>query len=389
MGGPKGVLQGQEAFPPGWQAPAGGVDEGGGDECPVVEQGGEGTEAALGVIAGADGVEFPAEEVLGFEPAEAGVTEFPPAGPELLEVGAGGVFVAVGMEVFEEACGAEEEGLAIEGIFFEQAFDGEALSEDGERALVVSVAEGLGEGLEDGLFPAVRGGEGVKAIGFEAEAVLGGAFDEIRNAFGIHVAEGCGAAAEACCGEAAFGGGILSEHGARDLGLGDFGVLVGAGEEALIRGRLEEDVEDDVLIVRIGAVVMAFPIANVGVELDVAGEKLVADADGAASEVRAGAGVPGAEVFDGDGTVVGGGEGGAEGAREPEALEIQFAHGWLHAWKCGGVFDACEDRITKALVAVSEWQDEEAHAEGRGLRSLSDASASELTLFHAPGKWRC
>jgi hypothetical protein len=145
----------------------------------VVEQGGDGTEAALGMIAGADGVEFPAEEVLGFEPAQAGVAEFPPAGPELLEVGAGGVFVAVGMEVFEETCGAEEEGLAIEGIFFEQAFDGEALGEDREGALVVSVTEGLGEGLEDGLLPAVRGGEGVKASGFEAEAVLGGAFDEI------------------------------------------------------------------------------------------------------------------------------------------------------------------------------------------------------------------
>jgi hypothetical protein len=318
------------------------------------------------MIAGADGVEFPAEEVLGFEPAKAGVTEFPPAGPELLEIGAGGVFVAVGMEVFEEACGAEEEGLAIEGIFFEQAFDGEALGEDREGLLVVSVAEGLGEGLEDGLLPAVRGGEGVKASGFEAEAVLGGAFDEIRNAFGVHVAEGGGTAAKARGGEATFGGRICGEHGAGDLGLSDFSVLVGAGEEALIRGRLDEDMEDDVLIIGIGAVVMALPISDVWVEFDVAGEELVAYADGAAGEVRAGAGIPGAEVFDGDGTVVGGGEGGAEGAREPEALEIQFAHWRFHAGECGGVFDTCEDRITKAFVAVSERQDEEAHATGSG-----------------------
>jgi hypothetical protein len=242
----------------------------------VVEQGGEGTEAALGMIAGADGVEFPAEEVLGFEPAEAGVAEFPPAGPELLEVGAGGVFVAVGMEVFEETCGAEEESLAIEGIFFEQAFDGESLGEDREGALVVSVAEGLGEGLEDGLLPAVRGGEGVKASGFEAEAVLGGAFDEICNAFGVHVAEGGCATAEARGGEATFGGRVCGEHGAGDLRLSDFGVLVGAGEEALVGGCLEEDVEDDVLIIGIGAMVMALPISDVWVEFDVAGEELVA-----------------------------------------------------------------------------------------------------------------
>jgi hypothetical protein len=105
-----------------------------------------------------------------------------------------------------------------------------------------------------------------------------------------------------------LGAASCSEHGARDLRLGDFGVLVGAGEEALIRGCLEEDVEDDVLVIGIGAMVMAFPIADVGVELDVAGEELVAYADGAAGEVRAGAGVPGAEVFDGDGTFVGGGK---------------------------------------------------------------------------------
>ncbi len=166
-------------------------------------------------------------------------------------------------------------------------------------------------------------------------------------------------------------------------------MLVGAGEEALVGGCLDEHVEDDVLVIGIGAMVMALPISDVGVEFDVAGEELVAYADGAAGEVRAGAGIPGAEVFDGDGTVVGGGEGGAEGAREPEALEIQFAHGWLHAGECGGVFDTCEDRITKAFVAVSERQDEEAHATGSGLRSLRDTSASEVTLFNAPGKWRC
>jgi hypothetical protein len=300
---------------------------------------------------------------LGFEPAEAALAEFPPAGPEAAEVGAGGVRSLVGGKVIEEAGDTEEEGLAVEGILFEEGFEGEALGEDGEGALVVAVAEGLGEGLENGLGAPVGGDEGLEAVGLEAEAMLGGAFDEIGEASGVHVPEGGGAAAEAGGGEAGLGGGVRGEHGAGDAELGDLGMEVGAGEEALVGGSVEEDVEDDVLVIGIGAVVMALPVAGVGIELDVSGDEAVIEADGAAGEVGSGTGIPGAEVFDEEGAAVGGSEGRAEGAGEPEALEIELAKGRVEAGEGRGIFCGGEDGVTEALVAVSEGERDEAHGD--------------------------
>ena len=98
---------------------------------------------------------------------------------------------------------------------------------------------------------------------------------------------------------------------------------------------------------------VAFPVAGIRIEFDVAVQRLTLNADRTAGEVGAWAGVPGAEVGDAHRFAIGAGKFTAEGSREPQALQIEFSK-WLRKARQPCLLDARKHRIAKACVAISE-----------------------------------
>lgn len=87
---------------------------------------------------------------------------------------------------------------------------------------------------------------------------------------------------------------------------------------------LEDEVEDDLVEIRVRGVAVLFPVDGVMVEFDVAVVESVPDFCGAVAEVRASSSVPFAEVDDFNGVPISGGEIFSEGACKPSGLEVDL-----------------------------------------------------------------
>ena len=163
---------------------------------PMADDGGEGGEASLGVIGGALAGEIPEF----WRDGKAG--EFgafgPPEIPEFAEIGSGGMIEGPEVLVGEKAAGTEEEGS---GVRFAEDAEWEALGEEGEGEFIIFVAEGGGDGLEEGFVWAVEFGEGGESGGLFLEAEVGGGDEDIAGLGFGEGDEGSGAVAEDGWGE--------------------------------------------------------------------------------------------------------------------------------------------------------------------------------------------
>ena len=154
MVGPEGVFEVGEALVEFLHGGGAGAVDGAGELGPFCGDGGEGAEAAVGVVGRTRAAHGPVEGAFGTW--FVGGSEFPPVLPEGFEVATGlvgGAFVEIGVEKSGEA---EEEGFAgdvgTEG--FEVAAGG-ALTEEGHGEFVGAVTEGASKGLAEGFFEAV------------------------------------------------------------------------------------------------------------------------------------------------------------------------------------------------------------------------------------------
>ncbi len=179
---PKGMVQfGDEFFEggEGWRGAAGFGKSG-----PFRGDGGQGGEAALGMVSGSGGGEIPVELAVGGEFVRGAV--FPPGLPEgfqpLAGVG-GGFFMQFGVE---ETGGAEEDGFDVGRVEFFEGSDGQALGEEAHGETVFGVAEGFRDGFPEGLRGAVGTGDAPVAAGFFLQAVGGGLPEEVVEGGGIH-----------------------------------------------------------------------------------------------------------------------------------------------------------------------------------------------------------
>jgi hypothetical protein len=99
---------------------------------------------------------------------------------------------------------------------------------------------------------------------------------------------------------------------------------------------------------------MMLPIAGVGIEFEISAARFTLHVKGDPSEIRAGAGIPSAEIGDLDFLAVGGRELRAEGSGKPQALPVELRPGLVEAGQRATILHAAEDRVAKTGVAICQ-----------------------------------
>ena len=286
-GGTAGRVSHGEVFQEGFEGGAADPSEGGCQQAgrgrAVEEDGGAGY-AAAGVVGGADSEETPLPAVHDRTGKQAGIA------------------------LFGEACRFQEDFFDAEGVvYLRSAPDGihegpvgDSLGEFEEAGAVFAVAEGLHEGLIQGLFGAQIFHEGRKGDGFLKEARFSCPFQEeksFRPGGGLGVVVGLQQGPQGPAGDGACGVGLRSlvQEGAEFHG----GGCAAVGERLRRAGRSEDAVKDHAVVAMVGGVAVTIPVPGVQVEFHVpAHQARRFGVDEGVPEVGARFGAPAAGVED-------------------------------------------------------------------------------------------
>ena len=298
------------------------------DFRPAARELGQGGESALRVVCRADADELPG--VGGEGKALQRSTLRPPVFPAGAEVIAGRFVAGLRAELrrVEEAAQAQQEGRR-GGWFRTENFERQPLHEEREGKFVFLVAQRDGEGLEERLIVAAHRDETLPAAVLGFQPVLRGGGEERVDFFAGQIAQGRVAAPELGGRKRARRRGAVVELAAVELHLSHLTMLRGA-REGLAFPVTQVEVEDHVVEGGIRAVTVAFPVLGAGVEFDGAAHGgstgTIREADRRVREIGTRLVVPDAELDDFHAFAGGGGEEvGAEIARKPVRLELQFS----------------------------------------------------------------